>query len=68
MCAVVPSAAICTDKTLFTLNISNKNVQTLAARPTRVHFIVFYQYKLQVFIKSRAFGINVGCWIISVGS
>lgn len=36
MCAVVPSAAICTDKTLFTLNISNKNAQTLAAHQTRV--------------------------------
>ena len=34
MCAVVPSAAIYTDKTLFTLNISNKKLQTFAARRT----------------------------------
>ena len=35
MRAVISSAAICTDKTLFTLNISNKNVQTFTAHPTR---------------------------------
>ena len=35
MCTVVASGAIFTDKTLFTLNISNNNVQTFAARTTR---------------------------------
>ena len=49
---------------MLTLNISNKNVQTFAARPThRVD-----QHKLRDFINSRAFGVNVVGWIISTGS
>ena len=28
----------------------------------------FYQHELRVFISSRAFSANMGCWIISAGS